>query len=187
MRKFREKSMTRAEFTSRVANLPQEPNCGCTIWDGASRGKYPGPTVDGVARYGHVLTLEDKLGRKLGPGKIAMHKCDTPMCVNQDHLIEGTHSENSKDMWNKGRQVFQKYPEKKAFGDRNGRRKHPENYWTPSGEASVHSKVTDQIVREIREKYKTGRYTQNEIAREYGISQSRTSSIILRDSWKHVA
>lgn len=37
---------------------------------------------------------------KNGPfpkGKLALHSCDTPLCVNPDHIRPGTHAENMKD------------------------------------------------------------------------------------------
>jgi hypothetical protein len=48
---------------------------------------------------GHVLVFWLKHGRKPA---LAMHTCDNPKCVNPDHIVEGTYSENNKDTWMRG-------------------------------------------------------------------------------------
>lgn len=36
-------------------------------------------------------------------GKVVMHTCDNPRCINVTHLRLGTHKDNTKDMHDKGR------------------------------------------------------------------------------------
>ena len=47
-------------------------------------------------------------------------------------------------------------------------------------------KLTQSQVKEIREKYKTGKYTLRTLSQEYGITASTLGSIIRRDTWRHV-
>lgn len=44
-------------------------------------------------------------------GMSVMHICDVRACVRPDHLKLGTHQENVKDMWNKGRQPTKYTPD----------------------------------------------------------------------------
>ena len=76
----------------------------CWEWTGAVAGnnKY-GAFWDGekVVRA-HRFSYEIHKGM-LQEGKIIMHSCDNPVCVNPDHLSVGTQSENMKDCAAKGR------------------------------------------------------------------------------------
>ena len=76
-----------------------EPNTGCWLWEGAlSTCGYAQAHVRGrtwlVSRL--VLGLMDSQ-------TYACHRCDTPSCVNPDHLYPGTNSDNQGDSIRRGR------------------------------------------------------------------------------------
>ena len=54
------------------------------------------------------------------------------------------------------------------------------------GEDVKTSKLREVDVIDIRKKYSTGKFTLDEIAKEYGICFQNVSSIINRISWKHI-
>ena len=84
-----------------------EPNSGCWLWTGTSRGpdsnhKYGSIGVNGRHKYAHRVSYFEFIGpfdEKLD----VLHKCDTSLCINPQHLRLGTHKENMNDCKEKGR------------------------------------------------------------------------------------
>lgn len=63
-------------------------------------------TVNGVRRPVGAHRIAYRIAKGPIPdGKVVMHACDNPRCVNPAHLSLGTHRENVADMIAKGRQV----------------------------------------------------------------------------------
>lgn len=118
--------------------------------------------------------------------KVVCHTCDTPGCVNPQHLWLGTHAENIRDRDLKGRTATgdrsgaRTCPSSLARGDANGSRTKPENLHR--GEQFAHAKLTENDVRKIRK----DKRTQDEIALDYCVAQSVISNVKLRKTWKHV-
>lgn len=80
-----------------------EPNTGCHLWVGGYTSTGYGQfSVNERPRKAHRIAwlLE---GRTIPRGMALLHKCDTPSCVNPDHLFVGSLPDNSKDMAIKGR------------------------------------------------------------------------------------
>jgi hypothetical protein len=96
-------------------------------------------------------------------GMDVCHSCDNPACINVDHLWLGTRSDNMQDMMAKGRG-------RKATGSRN-----------------VSTKLTEYAVLWIRSYYQMGTHNQVELAEMFGVTQVNTSSIVRRETWRHVS
>jgi hypothetical protein len=95
-------------------------------------------------------------------GLSILHKCDTPLCVNPDHLFLGTQKDNQQDMVAKGR----------------------EN----RGEGRPQSKLTEEQVMEIRRLYVKGdnEYGTYGLARKYGVHQGTIWGIVAGRRWGYL-
>lgn len=93
---------------------------------------------------------------------IVAHTCDTPLCINPDHLVVGTQKDNIQDARAKNRLN------------------------TSKGEDHYTTNLTVKDIVTIREKYAQGRRTQHSLGLEYGIAQSAIHGIIHRRTWKDV-
>ena len=89
----------------RVSPPPTPQPTPCIIWQGPvdrnGYGQYRTVARRGV--YAHRQAMIDA-GYDV-TGKVVMHLCDNPPCVNVEHLRLGTKSENSRDRHEKGRTV----------------------------------------------------------------------------------
>ncbi len=80
---------------------------GCHLWNGNI----------GLRGYGRITISNGERSKSFGVHRLAYamafgsfneslcvcHRCDTPLCVNPEHLFLGTHLENMRDKANKGR------------------------------------------------------------------------------------
>jgi len=113
------------------------------------RNKY----VEG--RYWYVHQIADRMTRGPAPlGTVLRHTCDQPNCINPEHLLRGTHTDNAIDKYRKRRHSH--------------------------GEGHYRARLTIEQVREIREA--TGTY--QAIGDRYGISRGGIHNIKSGRSWR---
>jgi len=133
----------------------------CWLWTGAAQeggrkgsGKLQGRfRMDGKAVLVHKISFETHLGRPLAPGMVTRHKCVNSLCVNPDHLEEGTQADNVRDKIRDGTSI--------------------------RGDKHHFTKLTETQVREIR----ASDASPSDIGRQYGIDPTNVSHIKAGRSW----
>jgi hypothetical protein len=137
-----------------------EPNSGCWLWTAHTiRDGYGRIYVDRSRRLvlAHRFSWELHKGT-LDGGKHVLHRCDTPCCVNPDHLFLGTHAENMQDAVKKGRKNM------------------------PKGEGHHNCKLSETEVLEIRNSSERN----VDLAVRFGVTPGMIGHIKCGRAWKHL-
>lgn len=95
-------------------------------------------------------------------GMCVCHRCDTPSCVNPNHLFLGTLRDNARDMVAKGRNR------------------------QPRGDNHPHRKISSADALEIKRRISRGAERLVDIAKDYGISPEAVGGIKSGRKWRHV-
>lgn len=147
------------------ARIECDPNSGCWLWSGGALASgYGCFTAHGRNYRAHRFSFAAYV-REPGPDEFICHRCDTPACVNPQHLFAGSPADNVADMMAKGRRV-------------QGR--------THRGSESNLSKLSEPQVAEIRRAVAAGA-TKNAMARRYGVSRGAIVQIAQGKTWAHMS
>lgn len=148
------RARAQARFDERVTKGPV-----CWLWRASRRHTYGQINLHPFGPvYAHRLSYVLYHG-EIPDGMFVCHRCDTPLCVKPEHLFLGTPRDNSRDMLAKGR------------GSEPPRRYGPEHHM---------AKQTTDEVQEIRRLWATGAYTQRQLARQFGVTQSTIWRLVNR-------
>jgi hypothetical protein len=132
----------------------------CWLWVGAKdSGGYGQISTKNIKEPAHRCSYRMNFG-EIPKGLRVLHRCDTPACVNPNHLFLGTQADNMKDMAQKGRHSRTISP-----GERNG-----------------FAKLTEKDVREIRQSAAPSKM----LAMKYGIVTSCIRGIRNGRTWRHI-
>lgn len=130
----------------------------CLIWEGKGRvGPYGTAGYRGQQWLAHRLAYHFATGEELGPEDVIRHSCDTPLCVEPDHLSKGTHADNAADKVARLRQQY--------------------------GERHPSARLTATDVAAIREEAAAG-IMQKALAEAFGVSKQQISRIVRGERWK---
>ncbi len=132
---------------------------GCIIFQGAKDGAgYGRHFKNGKSKSVTRAVLAEKLGYELSTYMDACHTCDTPSCINPEHLWAGTRSQNALDASKKGRTQGKSHPLSNA-------------------------KLDWEKVREIRQKLAAGE-RMKDVAEAYGVNPATIHTIKYHLTWK---
>lgn len=138
----------------------------CWIWKGSkTSGGYGKIRQRKTTKSAHRVSWEihfGKIPKGVGIHGISVcHKCDIRDCVNPLHLFIGTHTDNMRDAFKKGRII------------------------RPQGSENHNAVLNEEKVVEIRNLFAKG-FKKTQIGMFFQCGETTIAHVINRDTWKHV-
>lgn len=153
-------------------NQMPESNSGCWLWLNRLNHKGYGVVLfrNGGKKTKSVAAHRFSFWMHKGnvpEGLLVLHSCDTPCCVNPEHLFLGTYLDNNRDCMRKGRHMSPAKLANKAVGEKIN-----------------HSKLREADVVAIRKLRKI--FNGIQLGKRYGVDSSCIYNIWKGKTWKHV-
>ena len=123
----------------------------CWNWKASLRNGYGAFKLNGKVIDAHRVSYIIHIGN-IPNGMYVCHTCDNKRCVNPKHLFLGTHADNMKDAYDKGRLII---PEGNSF--KNGH--HP-----------VNARFTKERANELKKLIKIRKGTLEQLAEQENVS-----------------
>lgn len=161
----------------------------CWLWTGYINGGYgqfsrKRKNEPRLAMRAHRLSYILVKGPIPDDAPMVRHMCDVRLCCNPNHLETGTAEQNARDVVDRGRHWTHTNPEKISRGKDHWAKLRPD--LVPRGENHGVAKLNNDLVKEIRAKYKEGRTSQRKLASEYNVSQGTVWQIVNENYWKDI-
>ena len=142
----------------------------CWLWTGALNEHGYGVVAMGADHsprneLAHRVSWALKHG-PIPPGVMILHRCDNPPCVRDEHLFDGSQSDNMKDSAQKGR--------------------HPRNrtQYLPTGKDHHHYQQGHKLTRDRALEIRASTGLNVEVAARFGVSASLVSLIRSGKIWR---
>jgi hypothetical protein len=146
-----------------IKHIKINPKTNCWEWTGTScHGRYGMVRAWGKKRLAHRVSYQIFRG-EIPDDLEVLHGCDNGICINPDHLHLGTHSQNMKEAVERGRI----------------------NPSLRSGENHPMARLTETIVRQIRERARNGERAKP-IADAMELNLNTVCDVITGRTWKQV-
>lgn len=150
------------ESTRRVTYWLRVKKCsaGCWLWQGETNNsgygliRYKGRKIP-VTHFAYYLATGQ------WPTDQINHVCHNPICVNPQHIYDGTQSQNMQDKINAGR-----HRQKDQYGEKNPK-----------------ARLTVTKVKLIRKLHITGKYTLSSLAQRFDVSTVTIWNIVKNKCW----
>jgi len=84
--------------------------CWTTSYKVTTHNPYPRMFINGKAVKVMRIFWEAHHGEPVPEGMVLRHTCNNPACVNPEHIVPGTHSENMQDSVRAGTHYYPRNP-----------------------------------------------------------------------------
>lgn len=136
-----------------------EPNSGCWLWTGSLSGNgRPQMLFTGKSQAAARVAYQAFVG-PIAPKAWILHKCDTSICVNPDHLYQGDRARNIQDAVDRKR--------------------------LPMGSRHPKAKLNEVLVTIMRSLHKKG-WSARRLTIAFPVSREEIGKICSGRAWRHV-